>query len=77
MNGMNEYDHFEGKKVAEHLRVAREKGAKATSEVHGTELPGYLSAFGDSFKEWGFYFHLFIHLHTSEARLIVKKRGGF
>lgn len=45
------YKHFEGKKVAEHLRAAREKGAKATAEVHGTEMPGYLSAFADSFKE--------------------------
>lgn len=50
------HKHFEGKKVAEHLRAAREKGAKATAEVHGTEMPGYLSAFADSFKETSILF---------------------
>lgn len=45
------YKHFEGKETAEHLRAAREKGAKATAEVHGTEMPGYLSAFADSLRE--------------------------
>jgi hypothetical protein len=45
------YEHFEGKDVVEHLAAAREKGAKATAEVHGTEMPGYLSAFADSLKE--------------------------
>ena len=45
------YEHFEGKDVVEHLAAAREKGAKATAEVHGTEMPGYLSAAADSLKE--------------------------
>ncbi|MCB1071932.1 MAG: VIT1/CCC1 transporter family protein [Chlamydiales bacterium] len=50
------YKHFEGKEVAEHLRAARAKGAKATAEVHGTEMPGYLSALADSFKETSILF---------------------
>jgi hypothetical protein len=45
------HKHFEGKEAAEHLRAARAKGAKATAEVHGTEMPGYLSAFADSLRE--------------------------
>lgn len=43
--------HFEGKEVIEHLRKAREKGAKATAETHGTEAPGHISAGADSAKE--------------------------
>lgn len=44
-------DHFEGKNVVEHLREARAKGAMASAEVHGTEMPGHLSAGADSAKE--------------------------
>ncbi|NGX37337.1 MAG: hypothetical protein K1000chlam2_00491 [Chlamydiae bacterium] len=44
-------EHFKGKNVAEHLRDARKKGAVATAEVHGTELPGHFSAAADSAKE--------------------------
>ncbi|MCB1110644.1 MAG: VIT1/CCC1 transporter family protein [Chlamydiia bacterium] len=45
------HKHFEGKDVAEHLKAAREKGARATAEVHGTETPGHISAGADSAKE--------------------------
>ncbi len=45
------HEHFEGKDTIEHLRAAREKGAKATAELHGTEMPGYISAAADSVKE--------------------------
>lgn len=51
MTTKESHKHFEGKEVAEHLRAAREKGAKATAEVHGTETPGYISAGADSAKE--------------------------
>lgn len=44
-------DHFEGKSVAEHLKEARAKGALATAEIHGTEMPGHLSAGADAAKE--------------------------
>ena len=50
------YKHFEGKEVAEHLRAARAKGAKATAEIHGTEMPTYLSAFADSLRETSILF---------------------
>ncbi|MCB1082466.1 MAG: VIT1/CCC1 transporter family protein [Chlamydiia bacterium] len=48
---MDKHKHFEGKEASDHLKDARIKGARATSEMHGTELPGYLSAAVDSLKE--------------------------
>jgi len=45
------HQHFEGKDAKEHLKEARAKGAKATAEFHGTEMPGYLLAGTDSLKE--------------------------
>ncbi len=43
--------HFKRKDVAEHLKEARKKGAYVASEIHGTELPGHLSAGVDGAKE--------------------------
>ena len=44
-------DHFKGKSVAEHLKEARLKGSIASGEIHGTELPGHISAAADSTKD--------------------------
>ncbi|HSX04793.1 MAG TPA: VIT1/CCC1 transporter family protein [Rhabdochlamydiaceae bacterium] len=44
-------DHFQGKTVPEHLKEARERGAFAKAEVHGTEIPGHLAALSDSCKD--------------------------
>jgi len=43
--------HFEGKEPLEHVIEARKKGKMASAEVHGTELPGHISAFADAAKE--------------------------
>lgn len=43
-------DHFAGKSVIDHLREARTRGALAAAEVHGTEMPGHLSAAADAAK---------------------------
>ena len=43
--------HFEGKGVSEHLLDARKKGAAVLAETHGSEIPGYLTAFTDCIKE--------------------------
>jgi vacuolar iron transporter family protein len=51
MTEKEEPAHFKGKNVAEHLKEARRRGALATSEIHGTELPGHLSAALDSAKD--------------------------
>lgn len=44
-------DHFKGQTVFEHLKSARQRGALATAETHGTELPGHLFAGADSANE--------------------------
>jgi len=44
-------EHFQGKSVFEHLKSARLKGASATAETHGIELPGHLFAGADSANE--------------------------
>lgn len=43
--------HFKGKEALEHVIEARIKGHAASSEVHGTELPGHYSAAADAAKE--------------------------
>ena len=45
------HKHFGQKTVIEHLKIARQKGSKATSELHGTEPSGFISAAADSAKE--------------------------
>lgn len=44
-------EHFQGQSVYEHLKSARERGALAAAETHGTELPGHLFAGADSANE--------------------------
>ncbi len=43
--------HFAGKDVVAHLKEARQKGARATGEMHGLEPPGHLNAGSDAAKE--------------------------
>ncbi|HSX13819.1 MAG TPA: VIT1/CCC1 transporter family protein, partial [Chlamydiales bacterium] len=43
--------HFKGKKAHQHVIEARIRGFTATSEIHGTELPGHYSAAADTAKE--------------------------
>lgn len=47
-------NHFKGKEPIQHVIDARIKGKIATSEIHGTELPGHISAAADSAKETAF-----------------------
>ncbi len=44
-------DHFGGKSVPAHVKEAREKGAKASAETHGTEISGQKAAFADAIKD--------------------------
>ena len=44
-------NHFKGKDALRHVIDARMKGKMASSEVHGTELPGHVSAAADAAKE--------------------------
>lgn len=56
MTHQNPPDHFKGKSVAAHLRDARKRGAMATAEAHGQELPGHFSAGADAAKETALLF---------------------
>lgn len=47
-------EHFQGRSVVEHLKEARTRGAMASAEVHGTEMPGHLAAGADAAKEMAF-----------------------
>ena len=47
--------HFEGRPVPEHLKSARQKGAMAAAEVHGTEMSGHFGAMADAGKECAVY----------------------
>jgi hypothetical protein len=52
-------DHFQGKTVPEHLKEARQKGAMAAAEVHGTEMPGHLAALADASRDTVFALLIF------------------
>lgn len=44
-------EHFQGKAVADHLKDARMKGAQASTETHGPQLPGPIAALLSCIKE--------------------------
>lgn len=62
-------DHFEGKSVSEHLKAARAKGTLASAEIHGTEMPGHLSAAADAARETAIYLLLLWIIFPHDARL--------
>jgi hypothetical protein len=57
--------HFQGKEALEHLIDARIKGQCASSEVHGAELPGHISAFADAAKETSLLFFVLWTIFTA------------
>ena len=46
--------HFKGKDAIEHVAEAQAQGIIASAEIHGTELPGYISAGTDAARETAF-----------------------
>lgn len=52
---MSEKSHFAGKTALEHLKEARKKGARATSEMHGVEISGHVTGAIDAAKETAIY----------------------
>lgn len=48
---MSESTHFKGKDAVAHVAEAHARGIIASSEVHGTEIPGSISAGTDSARE--------------------------
>lgn len=43
--------HFKGKKAVEHVAQVQAEGKISSAEIHGIELPGYLSAGSDAARE--------------------------
>jgi hypothetical protein len=69
-------DHFEGKSVQEHLKAARAKGGLAAAEIHGTEMPGHLSAAADAARDTAVVLILLWILFPSESTLIFLVAAG-
>jgi vacuolar iron transporter family protein len=67
----NVHDHFKGKNALEHLVEAHKRGLIAAEEIHGTEMPGHISACVDAAKETSLLFlllwTLLIVLHVDSA----------
>jgi hypothetical protein len=43
--------HFKGKDAIGHVAEAQAKGIASSAEIHGTEIPGHISAFADAARE--------------------------
>ncbi|SRR5581483_5899918 len=79
---MDTSEHFRGKSVVEHLKEARTKGAMASAEIHGTEMPGSFASAGDASKEtalallilWVCLSH-FLSLSTTFSVLVLFSAG--
>jgi hypothetical protein len=69
-------DHFEGKSVQEHLKAARAKGALAAAEIHGTEMPGHLSAAADAARDSAVVLLLLWILFPHEPTLLLLMAAG-
>jgi hypothetical protein len=68
-------NHFKGKVAAEHLIDARLKGRAASAEVHGTELPGHVSAAADSAKETALILLILSILFKNDLLILVFLSG--
>ncbi len=44
-------EHFHGKDALGHVAEAKAQGLLSSTEVHGTEIPGHISAFADAVRE--------------------------
>jgi hypothetical protein len=65
------HNHFKGKTIPEHLKEAREKGAKASEQIHGVELSGSFHAACDSAKESCVYLGILFFLSKGSIPLFV------
>ncbi len=75
--------HFGDKSVIEHLKEARARGALASAEIHGAEMPGHLAAGADSARETAYILgilyllmgHSFWFLFIAACGLLIWKVG--
>lgn len=64
-------DHFDGKSVIEHLKEARARGAIASAEIHGTEMPGHLAAGADAARETAFLMGVLFFIFGSSFSVLL------
>jgi hypothetical protein len=64
-------NHFKGKPPLEHVIEARRKGKMASAEIHGTELPGHISAAADAAKETSLLILIFWVLEVSHSFMLI------
>lgn len=65
-------EHFKGKEAVEHVAEAQAQGLMAAAEIHGTEVPGHISAASDAAREtavvlmliWNIFYPLNLTLHN-------------
>lgn len=66
--------HFKNKQAIEHVVEAQAAGIVASSEIHGTEIPGRISAATDAARETAILFLMFaflIHLFSLPTLLLL------
>lgn len=51
---MTQHDHFKGKESIGHVAETQAEGILSSSEIHGTEIPGHLSAGADAARDTAF-----------------------
>jgi vacuolar iron transporter family protein len=67
-------NHFNGKTAVDHVVEAQARGIIASSEIHGTEIPGSISASTDAARETIVFlllFFLLIHSFTQDLSQII------
>lgn len=65
MHTNKSFPHFENKDALGHVVDKRIEGTLASSEIHGTEMPGTISAACDSAKETVVILFILLHLWTN------------
>lgn len=55
-------DHFDGKQAIAHVAEAQAKGILSAAEIHGTEIPGHISAGADAARDTCLLFLLLLPL---------------
>ena len=67
MDHTSKHDHFQGKSSIEHVAEAQVEGILSSAEIHGTEIPGHLSAGADAARDMAVFLLLIgVLLHYSQ-----------
>lgn len=64
-------DHFKGKEALGHVAEAQAKGILSAAEIHGTEIPGHLSAACDAAREIAIFLLILSFFTLSLPFLII------